>query len=1028
MFPSWSRLRWIVAAPSLAVAATFLASDANAQLPTTQLTSVFPAGGKVGAKVEVAVTGDNLDEADAILFSHAGITAVPKMNEPLMPGKAAKPAPNQFTVTIAADVPAGIYEARVKGRFGLSNPRTFMIGTAEEALEVAGNNDNSKAQELAVGTVMNGHMEANSRDFYKVTLKAGERVMIDCRAGALDSQLDPTVAVINTAGRELARGHDGSKKDAVIDFTVPAEGVYLIVLNDFLYGGGPQYAYRLLLHKAPLIDFVFPPAAQAGTQGAFTVYGRNLPGGQPAGISLGSYPLEKVSVTVPVPADVAGLPQAIIASQPRTSFIDAFEYRLASPNGASNPVALGVATEPVIAEVEPNNTPDKAQKLTVPCELAGQFYPARDRDLVQFDAKKGEVYTIEVIAHRLGLDSDPALTVQRVTKNDKGEEVVTDVAQVDDPQERQTRIGGDFDTSTDDASFRLAVTEDSTYRVLVRDNFGESRTDPRCVYRLVIRKERPDFRLAVYLDPPGQAGNPNISLLSAPVLRKGGTLELRVSLDRRDNFTGEVTVSVEGLPAGITCPGAVVGGQTESASLVLTAADTIASWSGPIKIVGKATINGAEVIRPARMGTCVVGTADRQQRPPEFRLARDLVLSVMDKEMQPALVVVGEDKVYETSRGANFEIPVKVTRREGFADAIKLTKANLPAEIPVKELNVAAGAADGKLEMQLNQQNVKAGTYTFYLKGETKLKYARNPDAIKAIEADAAEFVEMQKMLQEALTKATADKTTATQQAQQAVTEKNQAEQNKNTLNQQSQQAATNAQTAAANAVKAKEAAAANAADANLAAAATAAQKQADDAAAAAKVAADKAAEGEKALVAAQEKVKVTEEAKVKADAAATEAQTKVTQAAAQKQQLDQQVNKVKQDNQPKDVQIQFASTPIKLRIVETPVKFTLGAPALALKTGEKTELPITIERGFGYAEPVEITAEFPNGLGGFNVQKIDIPKDQTQGKLTFAPDANAPAGDHTITIRARARWNNVQCESTLPLALKLEKPPAAAK
>src|SRR5690606_8035065 len=111
-------------------------------------------------------------------------------------------------------------------------------------------------------------------------------------------------------------------------------------------------------------------------------------------------------------------------------------------------------------EQEPNDTADKAHKVTIPCEVAGQFYPARDRDYVQFDAKKGDVLTIEVLAHRLGLASDPALTIQRVTKNEQGEEVVSDLAQVDDPQERAARIGTDFDTSTDDASYRLVVNDD----------------------------------------------------------------------------------------------------------------------------------------------------------------------------------------------------------------------------------------------------------------------------------------------------------------------------------------------------------------------------------------------------------------------------------------------------------------------------------------------------------------------------------------------------------------------------------------
>ena len=71
--------------------------------------------------------------------------------------------------------------------------------------------------------------------------------------------------------------------------------------------------------------------------------------------------------------------------------------------------------------------------------MVGQFYPNRDVDWIQFDAKKGETWWIEVMSHQLGLDSDPAFTLFRVTKNDKGEEQASEITQADDSQERQGR-------------------------------------------------------------------------------------------------------------------------------------------------------------------------------------------------------------------------------------------------------------------------------------------------------------------------------------------------------------------------------------------------------------------------------------------------------------------------------------------------------------------------------------------------------------------------------------------------------------
>src|SRR5262245_2112870 len=101
-------------APALAFAALAAFSTvALAQLPVTQLTSIFPPGGKPGTTVEVTAAGVDLDDADKLVFSHPGIVAAAKMTTPTDFEKTPKPMPGQFTVTIAGDVPPGIYEARV---------------------------------------------------------------------------------------------------------------------------------------------------------------------------------------------------------------------------------------------------------------------------------------------------------------------------------------------------------------------------------------------------------------------------------------------------------------------------------------------------------------------------------------------------------------------------------------------------------------------------------------------------------------------------------------------------------------------------------------------------------------------------------------------------------------------------------------------------------------------------------------------------------------------------------------------------
>src|SRR5436305_10900927 len=101
----------------LACAALCMPAPALAQLPATQLTSVFPPGGKQGTAVEVTIAGNDIDDVEKLIFNHAGLKATPKMS----PATALEPARsivNEFTVTISDDVAPGIYEVRAQGRFG----------------------------------------------------------------------------------------------------------------------------------------------------------------------------------------------------------------------------------------------------------------------------------------------------------------------------------------------------------------------------------------------------------------------------------------------------------------------------------------------------------------------------------------------------------------------------------------------------------------------------------------------------------------------------------------------------------------------------------------------------------------------------------------------------------------------------------------------------------------------------------------------------------------------------------------------
>lgn len=987
------------------------------QIPTPQLTTIFPPGGKVGSTVEVRVGGADLDDARQLLFSHPGIQAVPKM-APATEFEKSKPVPGVFTVQVAANVPPGNYDARVFGRFGVSNPRAFVAGVLNEANDPGGNAQPAAATPLAIDTTLNGTVDGNQRDFYKLALAAGQRIIVDCKAQRIDSRLDGTLVLFDPAGKEIQRSRGYVRRDPLLDFTPPTAGEYVVALYDFTYRGGGDYFYRLTAQTAPYIDFVFPPSGLPGSNDQYTVFGRNLPGGQPAdGLTLAGAPLQKLVVNIPLPStEDARLGVEVNGLVPSSSsFLDAFSYRL----GNADPAPIYFAKGSVVRETEPNNLPSQSNVVSAPCEIVGQFGDPGDIDSFTFAAKKGDVFNLEVFAHRLGLDADPFMLVQKVKRNEKGEEVVQEIAQVDDPGDRAGRIGSEFDTSTDDPEYKLTADEDANYRVMVRDQFGDGRTDPRYVYRLAVHRGEADFRLIAYAAPVVSPVAANVVALGGSVVRKGSNTLIEVRVDRRYGFNGEVEISAQGLPPGVTSSSLLLNGTSSSGALVVTAAETASAWTGSIRIVGRATIRGSDSIRYARSGVAVWNSANRTTEFVPYRLTSELALAVVDRELLPAVAQVAEDKVWETSRGGTLQIPIKVTRRGDFKDDLTLAPADVPNELKPANLVIKGAEAEGKLQFVATNANAKPGVYTFYLRADAKFKYRRNPDAVAVAEQEQKE-IDAAVAATTAQNKQAVDAKTAAMTAAQAmVNAVKQAEQAKAAAEAEVKPLAEKVAQAEAALKTAKEAAAKDAANQGLVAAATAAEK-AKAVADAAKLAADqKVAATQKALADAQAAAKAAEEAKANMDKAAVAADAKLKATQQAKAAIDKRLADAKTANNPKDVQFAVISTPIKVRIVESCLKASAGNP-LPLKAGEKIELPVKLERLYGFDDQVELTLELPGGLKGVTATKVTLAKGQAEGKFEITAAKDATAGDHLVTVRAKGSFNKIENQATQVVKLSV--------
>ena len=412
-------------------------------------------------------------------------------------------------------------------------------------------------------------------------------------------------------------------------------------------------------------------------------------------------------------------------SQPQTQTVSAMSWPPA-----------GLAANAAAKETEPNNK--DAQKITLPADISGAFFPAADVDTYEFTAKKGETWWVEVASERLGRNTDPFVLVQQV-KDGK----FTDVAELYDiaPPMKVTSNGYSYDGPPYDAGSpdvlgKFEVKEDGTYRLQVRDLFGGTRSDPHNVYRLLVRQAAPDFALAAWAVHMTLRNGDRASLSKPMALRQGDARAFEVVVQRRDGFDGEIEIAMEGLPQGVSAAGLKIGKGKTYGHLILTADEKAPRGFSLAKITGKAVISGKEVVRPVRLASMEWPVKDAKGEIPAPRLMADIPVSVTDSEQAPLSITLAENKVFEAKAGETLKIPLKLAWRNEFNGTSIKVKAYGEGFSAIKEFDIPLKATTHELALNLADLKIAPGDYTFALQSLGICKYRYNPAAVPLAEAE----------------------------------------------------------------------------------------------------------------------------------------------------------------------------------------------------------------------------------------------------------------------------------------------------
>ncbi len=680
----WFLLGWLAVA------------SVQAELPLIRFDRLSPIGAAAGSTLEVEILGGDIEEVKSLLFDHPGL-------------KAEFVKERFFKVSVAADVPAGTYDVRLVGRFGVSNPRLLAISHGlTDVAEVEPNNEPEKSQLVAVNSAINGSSDQNGEDWFRFEAKRGQRVTVDCLGTRLDSTVDGTLTLTNKAGKQLASNSDYFGADPFLDFVAPEDGEFFVKFHDLTFNGGAPY--RLVISDRPHVENVFPRAITAGQSATLTVLGRNLGrGAKRSAAQIHEVPLDEITLPMLAPADVLDLQTFRFLEHPTdhsvlptagTCTLTGFQWRPEMPGvgAALNAQRILVTKEPATIEAEPNNSFESPQPITLPAIVSGRFDQPRDTDWFEVSVPENGSYAVDVYCERISGRADPVVVAFDEKKNRVGE--------FDDFGHRQNA----FDGHLRDPVGMLSLNKDQKYRLLVQERYG--RGGPRYQYVLSLRKPQPDFYpAAIHSQNPGPGH---------VTLWKGGTAYLDVVTHFRDGLNAPMTITAEGLPPGVHFAPTTTDDQR--GTFVLWSDENAADFAGPIKLFATAKVGEQTLRREVRPYTRVWNIANINSSRP----TREQLIAV--RETAPYSLELVPNQI-EIEAGKTAEVKVQAKRYwPEFKNAINLIPLSFKGNFQLPNTTIAADTNDVTIRITV-QAGTRPGEYTMSVLGQAQVPFNKSKDA-----------------------------------------------------------------------------------------------------------------------------------------------------------------------------------------------------------------------------------------------------------------------------------------------------------
>ncbi len=488
----------------------FLGLSQAGPRPEPKLLSIFPMGGNPGTEFTAELHGTALEGAYAAWFDTDELSAGIERVEPIEPAaedeKEKQDASKRkyravLRLRIQDSAKAGLYWMRLLTPNGLTDalrlrvnrdPVIPEVGTVHSGPELA-----QRLDEFPV--VVNGRFSRKAEaDYYEFAVTAGDWLQFEVYSGS--ALTDPVLTLFAPTGSwhnpgrltRLAYNDDpthypGRSNEPWITYLFQEAGRYLLRIEPFTGGGGPDHVYQLRVARPPL------------AKGAPTHRSRFLS-------AQAVEPLwQERSFTRPL------RPNAV-------------EVLWSRSTGRPDEEVGG---EIVAANADTGSSNSQPVDVSLPVLVEGTVESPGDIDYVRFEAKLGDGVTIEIETPDAGPpDFVPYLRVV----DDAGVEVFTNVRSM-------VHANGGFIMKTLEPKTVFDFRRDGRFTLEVRD-LTTQRGGDRFDYRILIRPQVPHVG-AVHIEED------RLNLVAGEIHK------LSIVTDQEEGFDGYIALALDGLPEGV---------------------------------------------------------------------------------------------------------------------------------------------------------------------------------------------------------------------------------------------------------------------------------------------------------------------------------------------------------------------------------------------------------------------------------------------------------------------------------------------